>query len=86
MADFERIGGGTAFPVFGVDMRPGHEGTYLHSIGLSKREWFAGMALVGMIAHPEGGGTPQTLADYAYRYADAMLKAGVVEASTEGDS
>lgn len=45
--------------------------------GLKIRDWFAGMALQGMLAN---GSLPidteiQVMADDAYRYADAMLEA-----------
>lgn len=54
--------------------------------GLTKREWFAGMALMGMNANPEllecmtktsivHGSHFEALAKNAYKQADAMLKA-----------
>ena len=71
--------GGPAFPILPVGtgdprdgMSPGHN-------GLSKREWFAGMALVGMLSsgnahllerHQDG------LEEAAFLYADAMIAAG----------
>jgi hypothetical protein len=43
------------------------------------RDWFAGQALVGMIPTPRAPGvlpmTIDNMAEAAYRYADAMLKA-----------
>lgn len=47
------------------------------TVGL--RDWFAGQALVGMIPTPRAPGvlpmTIDNMAEAAYRYADAMLKA-----------
>ncbi len=46
--------------------------------GLSKREWFAGMSLMGMVSQPygDGPGIEENFAISAYLMADAMLKAG----------
>ena len=38
------------------------------------RDLFAMNALNGMLASPDYSGTPEQLADYAYQYADAMIK------------
>ena len=44
--------------------------------GMSLRDWFAGQALVGLLACPEDScGTVKTMAGIAYEYADAMLEA-----------
>ena len=43
--------------------------------GMSLRDWFAGQALVGILAYPDPGGTVKTMAGIAYEYADAMLEA-----------
>ena len=43
--------------------------------GLTKREWFAGMALQGMFS-VNGGWDAQQMSSFAYEYADAMLKEG----------
>jgi len=49
--------------------------------GLTKREWFAGIILQGMLAQPETGGVPSYDYDYvkelpkrAIEYADSLLK------------
>ena len=42
---------------------------------LKLRDIFAMHALNGMLASPDYSGTPEQLADYAYKYADAMLNA-----------
>lgn len=44
------------------------------SKGLSKREWFAGMALQGMLAN--GCVVCEKTAEEAYQQADAMLEEG----------
>ena len=43
-------------------------------IGLSKREWLAGMALQGLIACEIVRGNATELAQYAVEHADATLK------------
>jgi hypothetical protein len=68
--------GGAAFPV-----RMGY-----YSQGMSLRDWFAGMALQGILANPatilsdifkdgEGWHCPETIADCAIESADALLAA-----------
>jgi len=45
--------------------------------GLTKREWFAGMAMQGMLSSNEFAGTsPHDIKKYAYEQADAMLEEG----------
>lgn len=66
--------GGPAFPHMAADGHPDYR------LGLSLRDWFAGQALVGILAggfadtipHDDvnGGGDA---AFFAYQYADAML-------------
>lgn len=73
---------GPAFPVvpqavtnpFNPNERIFHHGHY----GLSKREWFAGMALQGILAgRNEHTNTSDVfIATAAFAYADEMLKAG----------
>lgn len=47
--------------------------------GITKREWFAGMALQGLSANPEFGALDgSTLANYAFRQADEMIKRGAL--------
>jgi hypothetical protein len=68
----ERNDGGPAFPV-GSDLGPASnivDGGYG---GMSLRDWFAGMALQGMLACPESMGGINQFAECAYEYADAML-------------
>jgi len=61
--------GGPAFP------RPGWEGcTDGNYLGMSLRDWFAGMVLQGRLSNPAfGGGSEEGWAREAYRYADAMI-------------
>jgi hypothetical protein len=42
------------------------------NVGMSLRDWFAGMALQGMLAN--GGGDHTLLPQKTYKIADAMLK------------
>lgn len=53
--------GGCAFPLHGIDGVSDH--------GMSLRDWFAGMALQGMLAQ----GYSRGLAENAYSYADEMI-------------
>jgi hypothetical protein len=62
-----------AFPVTPEQARQSY--SHLGSIsGLSKREWFAGMALVGLRTHRGIRENHQLLAKLAFADADAMLK------------
>jgi hypothetical protein len=70
-----------AFPVIYDDLTtPGITDRQIY-IGMTLRDWFAGQAINGMLAAPlEGGvidpnGLEDRLAQAAYRYADAILKA-----------
>lgn len=42
--------------------------------GLTKREWFAGMALQGMLGDSERVGLPREYAETAVEFADALMK------------
>jgi hypothetical protein len=59
--------GGPAFP--GVD----DLGDPYH--GMTLRDYFAAKALQGLLACAEADGTNDDFARWAYKYADAMLKA-----------
>lgn len=62
--------GGAAFP--GGDSEAGEP----YYKGMSLRDWFAGMAMMGFAASPSnkvGQWTPEEVAGDAYGYADAML-------------
>lgn len=57
--------GGTAFP----QLRQ-----FGSSPGMSLLDYFAGQALVGMMADPDEHGRPEDAAEAAYRFAEAMLR------------
>lgn len=61
-----------AFPVMGV-------GDYAnYATGLTKREWFAGMALQGFLAgNPDIQPAKERAAIMAFEYADSMLAESV---------
>ena len=42
---------------------------------MTLRDWFAGQALVGLTAHPEGSGGPACGSEAAYSFADSMMEA-----------
>ena len=77
-----------AFPNDEPDINSGHyEGRYeilAHHPGMSMRDWFAGMALQGIVLRPrplvrksDGSeiNSPLMVAEYCYTQADAMLTA-----------
>lgn len=63
MSDESRDGG-PAFPSVQQPLHP----------GLSKRDWFAGQALNGVVENEFTRG-PEVVARICYEYADAMLRA-----------
>jgi hypothetical protein len=65
--------GGAAYPVATID---GYT-----QYGMSLRDWFAGMALQGMMVGAMHEMEHRSYAEQAYAYADAMLKAR----NTQGD-
>jgi hypothetical protein len=62
--------GGPAFPHRELNS----DGQYEFSPGVSLRDWFAGLAMQGLLVHDDEGVISESARD-AYRYADAMLKA-----------
>lgn len=63
--------GGSAFP---MGYHP--EGNNADHIGMSLRDWFAGMALQGMLSQGPSEGTPfDQWAFTAFHMADAMIEA-----------
>lgn len=70
----KRDDGGPAFPILDLSKT--------QCEGLSCRDWFAGQAMAGILAHPgdETRGSyhnncdPSGVAAASYKYADAMLK------------
>lgn len=69
--------GGFAFPGFNPNQT---NGQLVNSGGMTLRDWFAGMAMQGLMANPEcwkhiGGTNSAETARVAFLHADAMLKA-----------
>lgn len=67
-----RKDGGAAFPIPDVWM-PNHEQMAIGHDGMSLRDWFAGMALQGMVQDLSRDHKEEYLAHDAYKFADAML-------------
>lgn len=61
--------GGPAFPM-------SHEQKQTGVWGLTKREWYAGMALQGLLANPSTILKQADIPELSFEYADAMIKAG----------
>lgn len=64
--DRERTGG-NAFPV--------NSGILDHTSGMTLRDWYAGQALMGLLAQGEHDCGPDGIAHDCYLFADAMLAA-----------
>jgi len=62
---------GQAFPCLDT---PGDGTIYCRDGGMTLRDWFAGQALAGLLAHVSGE-DPYKAPGVAYALADAMLKA-----------
>lgn len=71
--------GGSAFPRAPFeycDQGTGLEWGMKEQRGMTLRDWFAGMALQGLIACPEtSSGTNADFAEWAFSQADAVLEA-----------
>lgn len=74
----ERKDGGSAFPQVTIQTMLGQlTGAEVTASGMSLRDYFAGLAMQGMFAGEVRVADPveDTMAQAAYRIADAMLKA-----------
>ena len=69
--------GGPAFPSEQGETSKGWNQTY--ESGLTKREWFAGMALQGLLANPSTILKQADIPELSFEYADSMIRAGKVE-------
>ena len=68
--------GGPAFPQHGWSSDPEVLKRMSENGGMSLRDWFAGQALIGVLANNElAHSVPDVNASSAYAIADAMLKA-----------
>ena len=65
----EIASGGPAFPM-------SHEQKQTGVWGLTKREWFAGMALQGLMANRSAIVKQLHIPELCFEYADAMIRAG----------
>jgi hypothetical protein len=61
-------------PINVIENRRASDGFSHYSIGLTKREYFAGLALQGLIARPNTKGTPTEYGNTAVIHADSLLK------------
>lgn len=66
--------GGPAFPSEQGETSKGWNQTY--EAGLTKREWFAGMALQGLLANPSTILKQADIPELSFEYADSMIRAG----------
>ena len=65
--------GGPAFPVTPMDSG-GQIATTM--MGMSLREWFAGMALHGLLANPSVILKQTDIPELSFEYADSMIRVG----------
>ena len=66
--------GGPAFPSEQGETSKGWNQTY--ESGLTKREYFAAMALQGLLAYPSTILKQADIPELSFEYADAMIRAG----------
>ena len=66
--------GGPAFPFGQVSEATGQPINGFFNPGMTLRDWFAGMALAGLLANPSLG--DDSAPTYAFFLADAMIAAG----------
>lgn len=75
----KKTDGGPAFPTTTYDHSAAMNGvgvSVTDAPGMTLRDYFAAKAMVGILADPDGGKwEDDTVAQAAYRLADAMLKA-----------
>jgi hypothetical protein len=73
MSEEKTNDGGQAYPTDGYYLGECSKEPSWH--GMSLREWYAGMALHGVMSDMEGVFTePEKVAEYCFKYADAMIK------------
>lgn len=62
-------------PAFGHFVPDGHYNSSMHFEGLTKREWFAGMAMQSFVNLAKGtNATQKMIAEDSIKLADAILK------------
>jgi len=67
----EPEGGGSAFPV----VCPTETGCFVASAGLTKRQWYASLAMLGAVIGREITWAADDIAEFAFQQADAMIEA-----------
>lgn len=67
--------GGPAFPFGQISEVTGQPVNGFYDPGMTLRDYFAAKALQGILAHPEVKATAESRSEWAYKIADAMLKA-----------
>jgi hypothetical protein len=69
-------------PAFSVALKDNGNALHKDAMGLTKREYFAGLAMQGLLSNPNGGMTegsgrtfsPDGISDLALKHADALLE------------
>lgn len=76
MSEAKQDGG----PVYPAAMYETEHGDKVYPVnsyeGVSLHQWYAGMALQGLLAHYGAGQTRNDLVDLSLQYADAMIREG----------
>jgi hypothetical protein len=66
------LGNKSASPTIGTHVHSGQLIT--HDPGLTKREYFAALAMQGMLANSQADGSIEDFAKWSVQYADALLE------------
>lgn len=68
----------TGGPVYPSEQGQDAEGKWnqTYEAGITRRDWLAGLAMQGYLSTDNGGMTPEDIARWSYRCADAMIAEG----------
>lgn len=69
----KELAGGSAFPHLTATQEGREEAVHFGDPGMTLRDWFAGLAMQGMIANPNDNNRKTELVMHAFQYADHML-------------